>query len=319
MEYLVFGGSGYLGSHLVDQLISENHEVVIFDNHSGKVRTHFTPVSRFINGDISKLGDFGKLDEFGPFDGVFHLAAKKSVPESVANPDKYFDVNEKGTVNVIEYCIRRGIRNFIFTSSAAVYGEVTESSPIDENYFVNPINPYGVSKLNAESALTKYSLNNDFKAVSLRTFNIVGASRSEYLDSVGENVLPVIARKINRNESFTVFGNTYSTADGTCVRDFVNVHDVARAHFLAMNFLQEKAVVNSHKIINVASGNGVSILELIAKTENLANNKLRWDFEMSRAGDPAVVIGNNGLAKHLLAWTPVVGIDQSIRETLALL
>ena len=316
MKYLVTGGSGYLGSHLVDQLISENHEVVVFDDLSGKVATNFTEPVSMVTGDITLFSEFQKLDGLGPFDGVFHLAAKKSVTESVAKPHLYRKVNEIGSLNVIEYCVNQGINKIVLTSSAAVYGAADLSFPIDEKLSPNPINPYGLSKLSAENILTRFCNENDLSAVSLRTFNIVGASKPNYLDSVGENVLPVIARMLKQNEIFKIFGDAYETKDGTCVRDYVNVAEVASAHILAMEYLQDTGTSISHEIINISSGVGISILELVNKMEFYSAKQLKWVYGESRAGDPASVIGSNSLAKRLIGWNPDIGLDQSIRETL---
>jgi UDP-glucose 4-epimerase len=315
MRYLVFGGSGYLGSHLVEELIVQGHEIVVFDNLSGNVATNYTLPVKLVFGDISNVHDFKVLDSFENIDGAFHLAAKKSVPESLSNPHIYKEVNETGTNNVISYCIRRGINHFVFTSSAAVYGKVTDSTLIDEKFPVSPINPYGTTKLKGEINLADYCRDNELKAVSLRTFNIVGSRRKEYFDVGGDNVLPVIARALKQNSLFTLFGKSLNTVDGTSVRDYVNVQDVAKAHSLAMDYLQGQHENSSHQILNVSSGIGVSLLELISRFNYLSEKELKWVYGETRNGDPASVIGNNELADQLLGWKPQIGLDQSVRET----
>lgn len=315
MRYIVFGGAGYLGSHLVNQLISKGNDVVVFDNLSGNVKSNLTKLSKNISGDITRLDDLNKMDNFGYFDGVFNLAAKKSVSESIINPNLYKEVNEIGTRNVLDFCVRNKIKKFVFTSSAAVYGEVDSTSSVSENSATNPINPYGLSKLGAESAIENMCKTQMLSALSLRTFNMVGARKPAYFDLLGENVLPVLVRKLYTEELFTIFGNNHTSKDGTCVRDYTNVEDIARAHVLAMSYL-EKEKVGCHKSVNLSSNKGFSILELINKINEFSGKKLLWNYGEKRNGDAASVVGNNQLAKKLLGWSPKIDINQSIKETL---
>ena len=317
MKYVVFGGTGYLGSHLVDQLISLGHQVVIFDNTSGKVVTEFESPVSIVKGEITKAEDLHKLDQFNDIDGAFHLAAKKSVPESLLNPDLYEQVNQIGTSNVIDYCLTRGINKFIYSSSAAVYGNIDSNEVITEDFLCNPINPYGSSKLSGELLLSKVTETANLSALSLRIFNIVGAEHAKYFDFAGENVLPIIMRKMLDEQEFMVYGNAYNTHDGTCVRDYVNIRDVANAHIDAMNYLFSIPNVNGHKVVNISSGMGFSILDLINKINTLSKSELKWRFGENRAGDPASVIGSNNLAFQLLGWAPSIDLDQGIKETIA--
>ncbi len=312
------GGAGYLGSHLVEKLSSENHEIVVFDNHSGNVRTLYKQPISFIHGDVRNNEDFLRLDKYGKYDGVFHLAAKKSVPESIEKPDLYLDVNSTGMTNVISFCLERGIQNLVSTSTAAVYGHADGLSVITENSPVSPINPYGLSKLLAEDELNRICNSTFLNAVSLRTFNIIGTGREDFFDSRGENVLPMIVQKLKKSETFTLFGKNYDTKDGTCVRDYLNVKDVADAHILAMMYLELNLNLNSHQILNISSGTGVSIFELISKVEKFSGKKLNWCYSENRPGDPASVIGDNTAAKNVIGWKPLVNIDESIKESLGI-
>ena len=311
------GGSGYLGSHLVDLLLKHGSEVTILDKQFQRtlVKDHEYP--RRVICDISKVEDFEKLNEIGSFDGVFHLAAKKSVSESIRSPEIYTRANEIGTRNILEFAFEKNIKRIVFTSSAAVYGEINTSLPISENQPADPINPYGLTKLNSEKFISESCLLFDLSAISLRTFNIVGTSNERFFDLDGENLFSVIARKLVDDQNFTVFGKDFDTIDGTSVRDYVNVWDVANAHFLAMKYMESNFQSNrGHEVLNVSSGVGTSILEIITQINSLSAGKLRWNFGDRRIGDPAIVIGNNTKARDLLNWAPLISLEQSIQETL---
>jgi UDP-glucose 4-epimerase len=316
MRYIIFGGYGYLGSHLTERLIANNQEVVVFDNLSGQIKSDFGEEVTFINGDITVLSDFESLDTLGPFDGVFHLAAKKSVAESILNPNLYQEVNVNGTRNILSFCETKKIKKLVFTSSAAVYGESDSDFPISEDSPVIPKTPYGSSKLQAELLITDFSNSSYSSAISLRIFNIVGTSNRKYLELGGVNILPTIARMALAKETFIINGQDYGTKDGTCVRDYVNVKDVVNAHVLAMEHLNTHPQTSSHHILNVSSGQGCSIMDLILKFNEMSEIELVWKFGSARVGDPAHVVGSNFQAEKLLNWVPIVGIDESIAETL---
>jgi UDP-glucose 4-epimerase len=318
MRFLIFGGAGYLGSHLVDLLDFTENEIVVFDNRSGNISTSFSSNVKFVFGDITNPASVKELDQFGKFDGVFHLAALKSVEQSFLRKDAYALVNETGTVNIAKYCKDKGIRNIVFSSSAAVYGALDSPTLISEDDLTKPINPYGLNKLNAENVLRELSASSSINVMTLRLFNLVGAAKPEYNDLRGENVLPVIARKLMGGELFKVFGNSYPTTDGTCVRDYINVLDVAMAHVMAMNFLIHNKFTGSSHTLNVCSGTGFSILELITLVNKVNKNHLSWVFGNERLGDPASVIGDNSRAKETLGWIPKIKMETSITESLSL-
>ena len=314
MRYLIFGGSGYLGSHLTLQLLVAGHELVNFDNQSGHLVTVFKPNVITIQGDITSTADLSKLEKYGKFDGVFHLAAKKSVSESITHPNLYMQVNVTGTKKIIDFCIDNQIKNIVFTSSAAVYGDGV-TTKIDENSEKVPMNPYGKSKLLSEAILEDHCLKYGISSVALRSFNIVGAAKQDYYDDQGENVIPIITRSLKNKHIFRIFGGDFDTKDGTCVRDYVNVSDVASAHTSAMSYL-EKQPAGMYKSINVCSGSGTSMLELVQIVNNNSKIQLDWIIGDRRIGDPASVVGNNDLANKLLGWRPSVAIEQSIKESL---
>jgi UDP-glucose 4-epimerase len=316
MRYLVVGGRGYLGSHLVEQLIARSHEVYIFDNHSGNLKLQNDEKVTCIHGDLTKVADLEQLKFQPNFDGVFHLAAKKSVSESIVNPKLYEDVNILGTQNLINYCRESKIPHIVFTSSAAVYGQSDSKEPISETSPTNPMNPYGNTKLRAERVLETSSSLGNVSAFSLRVFNIVGASRPDFFDHTGENVIPIMLRSLSLNNIFTIFGKDLHTSDGTCIRDYVNVSDVASAHINAMEHLHN-SLLGSYKVVNVSAGTGTSMLSLVEMFNSLSDKELRWQYGDKRPGDPASIIGGNQLAYDILGWKPQKELFQSVKESLA--
>jgi UDP-glucose 4-epimerase len=314
VNYLIFGGAGYLGSHLVQLLHANNHKVTVFDDSSGNVFNQIDGVD-YIFGDISEPTHLDKLDSILNIDGIFHLAAKKSVKESVHNPDLYLKINFEGSKNIIDYSNRREISNLVFASSAAVYGEAAEEGFITENSIPNPVNPYGESKYLVENLLEKIARQQSLNSISLRIFNMVGAREPKLFDEKGENVIPVMLRHLAKREDFSIYGSDYDTIDGTCVRDYVNVNDVAKAHVLAMNYLQSNSVAK-HQAVNVSSCEGISVLQLIQLINTYTPLTLRHKVCPRRLGDPGSVIGDNRLAFDLIGWRPSVQIRQSIEEVL---
>jgi UDP-glucose 4-epimerase len=315
MRYLVFGGAGYLGSHLVCELLDDGNDVSVFDNFSGNIKSSYDSRVRIISGDICVRESFAPLESEKKFDGVFHLAAKKSVAESLHFPEAYFNVNIKGTENVVNFCKSLGIKNIVFTSSAAVYGENQISPLINEDGLTAPISPYGESKLRAEDFLESESKKQSVSAVSLRVFNIVGASFPSLFDPQGENVLPLLIRAIKQKSEFTIFGNDYSTKDGTCVRDYVNVSDVAKGHVRAMKYL-ESIDEPFYDAFNICSGEGKSVLELIELINSMSDFRIIRTFGARRPGDAPQVIGDFTKALHTLDWSPETKIQQSISQSL---
>jgi UDP-glucose 4-epimerase len=315
MNYLVIGGAGYLGSHLVSLLMEQGHKVYLLDNYSGHIRNvHGLNENEFF-GDITQKESFQVLKNSLSIDGVFHLAAKKSVVESILQPDIYESVNIDGTSNVLNFCLEYGIRNIVFTSSAAVYGAYDSKVSISEYDPANPINPYGKSKLDAENVIAQAVKDGEISAICLRVFNMIGSQKKEYMDGKGENVLPAIFRSLQSDIEFFINGNSHDTADGTCVRDFVNVDDVAKSHMLAMKYL-ETGNKGEFEIINICSGKGTSVLELIGMINLISAQKVSWAYTNKRAGDPASVIGNPKKAMNILGWQAEIETKESLEQSL---
>jgi UDP-glucose 4-epimerase len=315
MRYLVTGGSGYLGSHLVYELLNQDHTVVVFDDYSGGLRTVFPSGVSQIIGSITSTEDIKKLNELGPFDGIFHLAAKKSVHDSATNPEIYWKTNVDGTRNILEFCVEQSIPNFVFTSSAAVYGALDVGRMINESDLINPINVYGQTKQEAEKLVYEFANANQIATLALRCFNLAGAKDVKLYDKKGENVIPIIMRCIQNKETFQIFGTNLKTLDGTCIRDYINVLDAANAHIAAMKFL-EHSKLNSVQILNISSGIGTSVNKLIELASEYSGREVTTVAGLAREGDPTSSIGDPRLANQLLAWAPSSSIQKIVEESL---
>ena len=315
VKFLVTGGSGYLGTHLVEQLLDLGHGVVVYDDMTGNLNWQFSTKVEYVIGSILDIERLNSLSTKGPFAGVFHLAAKKSVSESHLHPALYWDVNHKGTANVLNFCMDQSIGKIVFTSSAAVYGSSTNSELISESASTAPENIYGASKLEAESAIREYALNEKISAVILRSFNMAGSSHSDHFDTKGENVIPILMRCLVTGNSFEIFGKDFETRDGTCIRDYVHVSDVAKAHLRAMDYLEGKQS-GVCEIFNVSSGIGTSLLDLIHKINEYSEFKLNWTYAPARSGDSPQAVGDNNRAFNTLKWKTEINLDEIVKESL---
>jgi len=314
MNILITGGAGYIGSHVVKQLSNEKDiKVTILDNLCGG---YFDSISileefydtenfNFINLDLAEFGKVEELFHTSTFDVVIHFAAHLQVGESVLNPLKYYMNNTVNTTHLISLCTKYNVNKFIFSSTAAVYGEPNEI-PIKETTATHPINPYGMSKLMSENVLKDTALaNKDFKYVILRYFNVAGASQD---NSIGECHIPeshliplVIHAAIGKRDKIKLFGDDYDTFDGSCIRDYVHVEDLASAHIKALEYLQEK---NTSNIFNCAYGHGFSVKEVIATVKKVSGVDFEVEIVKRRAGDPAELIADNSKILDEMAWIP---------------
>ncbi len=316
MKYLVTGGAGYLGRHLVDSLVSSGHECVIFDDFSGNLNQPIESNEIFVyRSSIIDKEEIAKVFIEHQIDGVFHLAAKKSVRESELNPKLYWDVNVLGTVNLVELCSQYGVSKLIFTSSAAVYGSSVSGLPILETDSPQPLSIYGKTKLEAERLLSDLADEGTISLISLRLFNLVGASSLDRIDKNAENLLSVLLRSYESKTEFKIFGRDFLTPDGTCVRDYVNVRDVVSAYMKAMQYL-ELTGEKVNLVFNISSGLGTSVLEIVDMFKENHAEHLQWKYEDRRPGDAAWSIGNNQKSLQLLGWKPVISIEESVIETM---
>ncbi len=302
MKVLVVGGAGYIGSHVCKTLLASNYEVVIFDNLSSGLRQNILPRSIFRHGDIlDPLALQCVCKEFR-FDALIHLAAFKAAGESMLVPEKYSNNNISGSLNLIHAAIENGIKNFVFSSSAAVYGEPTYL-PIDEKHPQNPDNYYGYTKLAIEHFLQWYDKLKGLKFAALRYFNAAGYDVEGELCGLEQNpanLVPVIMEAaMGTRAKLQIFGNDYATPDGTGVRDYVHVNDLASAHKLAL-----EAIVKSGKSItvNLGSENGLSVLEMVKCAEEISGRKISYEMVGRRPGDTAKTVATSALAHELLGW-----------------
>ena len=316
MQILVTGAAGYIGSHVVKQLLEQtDYEIIIIDNLSTGFETTIDTLKsldstnkriKYYNQDLSDWDGVEKIFAQNSIKEIIHFAAFSQVGESMINPLKYYLNNTVNTTKLIDISIKYKIRKFIFSSTAAVYGEPNkESIPINENLIKNPINPYGSSKLYSEGIIKDAAISNeDFKYVILRYFNVAGAD----LDGkIGEchnpetHLIPLVVKTaLGKRDSIKIFGDDYDTPDGTCIRDYIHVCDLADAHIQALKYLDD----NQSDIFNCGYGYGYSVKEVVEAVKKVSKVDFKIDMESRRAGDPAVLISDNNKIKTKMNWTP---------------
>ncbi|NCU92372.1 MAG: UDP-glucose 4-epimerase GalE [Synechococcaceae bacterium WB7_1B_046] len=309
---LVTGGAGYIGSHICKELAKKGFIPIVIDNLSSGHKD-FVKWGPLIVGDITNKQDLEKV--FSNFDIklVIHLAAKASVNESMSNPIKYFEENIHGTTNLLEHFLVNNGKVLIFSSSCAVYGE-KDSGSITEDSPLEPINPYGFSKLASEKLIKYLKLRHEFNFSILRYFNAAGADPDQELGEKHLNethVIPLLINSVLNNYPFTIYGNDFGTPDGTAIRDYIHVSDLAKAHVLALeynlNTLQDLTC-------NLGTGYGVSVLELVNELSKITSN-IDFIYGNRRPGDPAILVADSKLARSELNWEPVNSNLSTIFET----
>jgi len=315
MKIFVTGGAGYIGSHTVKELIKQNHEVLIYDNLSDGHKEAVDKKAKLIVGDISDARKLNKtFRNFRP-DIVIHFAGFIIVPESVKDPAKYYYNNFCFGINLLECMAKNRINNIIYSSSAGVYGN-PEKIPIKESDSKNPVNTYGKTKLIFEGALDSYEKAYGLKYIALRYFNAAGASSDAEIGedhSPESHIIPLIIQTaMGKQKEFKVFGNDYPTKDGTCIRDYIHVDDLATAHVSAV----EKLIKTKQSAIyNLGLGKGFSNLEIIKAIEKVSGKKIETVFAPRREGDPAQLIADPTLAKKELNFKPKYDTIERIIET----
>ncbi len=304
MAILVCGGAGYIGSHTVHQLINQGEDVVIIDNlQSGHVDA-IHPKARFYEGDIRNGETLDTIFKENDIDAVIHFAANSLVGESMFKPLQYFNNNVYGMQVLLEAMVRNHIDKIVFSSTAAVYGE-PEKIPILEDDRTNPTNPYGETKLAMEKMMKWVSRANGVRFVSLRYFNAAGALED---GSIGEDhnpethLVPLILQvPLKQRDHITVFGHDYDTPDGTCLRDYIHVIDLADAHVLALAYLRKGGDSN---IFNLGNGKGFSVTEMIEAAKKATGQDIAVEMGERRGGDPAQLIASSEKARSVLGWNP---------------
>jgi UDP-glucose 4-epimerase len=301
MKVLVIGGAGYIGSHVTDRLIREGYDTVVFDDLSSGLEENIFPQSRFVRGNIL---DFDTLEDTAAqgFDALIHLAAFKAAGESMERPSKYGVNNIGGTMNILAAAESAGIRFVVFSSSAAVYGE-PEYLPLDENHPTDPENFYGFTKLEIERTLGWYDRLKEVRFASLRYFNAAGydvEGRITGLERNPANLLPVIMEvACGMRTGLKIFGNDYPTPDGTGVRDYIHVNDLAEAHLKALEYIADN---DRSLTVNLGSERGLSVLEILEAARRLTGRKIPAEIVGRRPGDPAKLVASAALARELLGW-----------------
>ena len=303
MNILVCGGAGYIGSHMVLLLMERGHEVTVYDNlctgHRDAVQA-----PRFEHADLADSAALDRVLGSRRFDAVMHFAASIRVEESVAQPGKYFQNNFCNALNLLQALVRHGVGRFIFSSTAAVYGE-PRYVPIDESHPLEPINPYGESKRMVESALGYYSRAHGLQSVALRYFNAAGADPQARLgprhDPITHLIPLVLRAAAGVNPSVKVFGRDYPTRDGTAVRDYIHVADLCEAHLAAIDYLNRGGAAAA---FNLGVGRGYTVQEVIDSVKRVTGRAFEVVTEARRAGDPAQLVANPSLANRVLGWKP---------------
>ncbi|MFI0981359.1 UDP-glucose 4-epimerase GalE [Streptomyces sp. NPDC021093] len=297
MKYLVTGGAGYVGSVVAAHLLEAGHEVTVLDDLSTGFREGVPAGASFIEGRIQDAARH--LD--GTYDGVLHFAASSQVGESVADPEKYWRNNVGGTMDLLAAMRAAGVRRLVFSSTAATYGEPAVT-PITEDLPTAPTSPYGASKLAVDHMISGECTAHGLAAVSLRYFNVAGAygGCGERHDPESHLVPLVLQVAQGRRESIAVYGDDYPTPDGTCVRDYIHVADLAEAHLLAV----AAAEPGTHRICNLGNGNGFSVREVIETVRKVTGHAIPEVVAARRAGDPAILVASADRARTELGWTP---------------
>ena len=304
MKILVLGGAGYIGSHTVSELVDAGEEVVIADSlETGHIEA-VNPKAKFYQGDIRDKKFIDSVFDNEKIDAVIHFAANSLVGESMTNPLKYYDNNLYGTKVLLQSMVEHDVKKIVFSSTAATYGE-PESIPILESDKTEPTNPYGETKLSMEKMMKWTDVAHGVHYVALRYFNACGAHVS---GEIGEahnpetHLIPLILQVPNgQRESISIFGDDYDTKDGTCVRDYIHVTDLAQAHILAVKYLMEG---NESNIFNLGNGVGFTVKEVIETARKVTGKPIKAVEEERRAGDPAVLIASSEKAKNILGWKP---------------
>jgi UDP-glucose 4-epimerase len=322
---LVTGGAGYVGGTVAALLLSQGHQPVVLDNLCHARREMVPPGVEFIEGDIADRHLLEKIfksakGEGKPFDSILHFAALIEAGESMVRPETYFRNNTASTLAMLEAVIAEGPRRLVFSSTAAVYGE-PESVPITENARLKPTNVYGESKLVVETMLNWFHSIHGLRSVALRYFNVAGAPEGPDGITRGEDhepeshLIPLILDvALGRRKSIRIYGDDYSTPDGTCIRDYIHVSDLATAHILALKALETDAAAKERLIYNLGNGKGFSVREVIESARRVTGHPIPAELHPRRAGDPGVLVASSEKAIQQLGWKPhYTQLDDIIR------
>ena len=309
---LVTGGAGYIGSHVCKTLYKNNYDVTVIDNLStGKKK--YLNWGKFYCKVIRNKNDLISVFKKKKFHAVIHLAAKCLVGESVYKVDYYYENNVIGTKNLLDTMVKFKVKNIIFSSTCAIYGDVNKR--INENQPLRPVNPYGETKKICEELLATYSSVGKINYISLRYFNAAGADLDLDLgeDRLHEtHLIPLILKATKLNKPVKIFGNNYPTKDKTCIRDYIHVSDIARAHLDSLKYIQKN---KKSDVINIGTGKGLSILEIVNIVSKVLNKKIKLNFCKPRKGDPPYLVANNKKIKKILSFQNKFSRPKNIIKT----
>ncbi|MDR1216809.1 MAG: UDP-glucose 4-epimerase GalE [Treponema sp.] len=313
MNILIIGGAGYIGSHVAREFLDNGHRITVFDNLSSGMRENLFKDEEFIYGDIL---DYPTLVQaMRGSDALVHLAAAKAAGESMLKPEKYSRQNISGTINILNAALEMGVRNIVFSSSAAVYGE-PQYLPIDEKHPTNPANYYGFTKLEIERFLSWYEKLKGVHFAALRYFNAAGydvKGRITGLEQNPANLLPVIMEvATGMRRELCIFGDDYDTRDGTCIRDYVHVNDLAAGHVAALDYISKN---NASLTLNLGSENGVSVKEMLEIARRITNKPIPVRIDRRRPGDPAKLTASSQYAREVLNWQARYSNAETLIET----
>ena len=303
MKILLTGGAGYIGSHVLLSIIENKHEVIVIDDLSTGNKKLIPENIKLINTNINNSEKISNLLVEENFDLLLHFAGFIQVEESVQNPDKYFKNNTDNAIELFETCYKHNLQNIIFSSTAAAYGNPSNNESIREDEPLNPLNPYGESKVKTE----EYLLNNKdkFNSIILRYFNVAGADpklRSGLISNTPTHLIKILSElAIGKREKISIYGNDYNTKDGTAIRDYIHVSDLASIHLEAANYLLEKKISN---IFNCGYGKGYSVLEVINIAKKIYGEKIKFEYDKRRPGDAEKLISNVDKLHQHINWKP---------------
>ena len=303
MKILLTGGAGYIGSHVLLSILENKHDVIVIDDLSTGNKNLIPENIELINANINDSEKISAILSKENFDLLLHFAGFIKVEESVQNPDKYFKNNTENAIKLFDTCYKHNLKNIIFSSTAAAYGNPNNNESITEEEILNPLNPYGESKVKTE----QYLLNNKdkFNSIILRYFNVAGADpelRSGLISDTPTHLIKILSEvAVGKREKISIFGDDYNTKDGTAIRDYIHVSDLASIHLEAAKYLLEKKISN---IFNCGYGKGYSVLEVINTANQIYDNKIIFDFDKRRPGDSEKLISNVDKLLQHINWKP---------------
>jgi len=329
-KILVTGGCGYIGSHTIVDLLDNGYEVISVDDNSRSSDTILDSIKEITGKSVlnykvnlCNVEETKKIFKENPdIQGIIHFAAYKTVPESVNQPLLYYRNNMYSLFNLLELSQQYKINNFIFSSSCSVYGEVTDLPVTEQTHLTRTKSPYGNTKKVGEEVIEEFSQVSDVKFIALRYFNPIGAHPSAKIGETPylppQNLMPILTETASgKREKIMVFGTDYDTRDGSCIRDYIHIMDIAHAHTLALNYLFKNPDTQKYDVLNIGSGEGVTVLELIHAFEKATGQKINYELAPRRSGDVAAIYANNDKIKEKLGWTPQHSLEDMMQTAWA--